>query len=126
MVLFSCGEKEVTPPGELSAEQIDSLTKDANINFEDVQYEGVYEGHVQGKEVQLTLKNESFEISENGRKSQGEWSVVDDGTIIELEPKTGTVSTRFYGYSDENTWVALSDSMTYIEPEEYLNRVVKK
>ncbi|HUH35198.1 MAG TPA: hypothetical protein VL022_05130 [Moheibacter sp.] len=123
--VFSCGEKEETPTGELNAEQIESLNMDAKINFEEIKYEGVYEGTIKGKEIKLTLKSESFDFAENGKKASGDWSVVDDGTIIELEPKSGTVSTRFFGYSDENTWVALSDSMTYVEPEEYLNRTMK-
>ncbi|HLV24160.1 MAG TPA: hypothetical protein VKY36_05215 [Moheibacter sp.] len=124
-LITSCGNKEQTPEGELSEEQIEIMEETSQINSEEIEYEGTFKGKIQGKEIQLKINGESFEITENGKRAHGDWSKVDDGTIIELEPKSGTVSIKHYGWSDNDTWVAMTgkDSLTYIEPEEYLKRI---
>lgn len=123
LFIISCGGKEELQEGDLTEEQIETQEENSQINSENISYEGTFKGKIRGKEVQLKLNGDTFELSENGSRAQGNWSKVDDGTIIELEPKSGRVGVKFYGYSDNETWVALSDSMTYPEPEEYLKRI---
>jgi hypothetical protein len=123
LFIISCGGKEELQEGDLTQEQLETLEENSQINSEDISYEGTFKGKIKGKEVQLRLNGDTYELTENGSRSQGNWSKVDDGTVIELEPKSGRVSVKFYGFSDNETWVALSDSMTYPEPEEYLKRI---
>lgn len=121
----ACNSKIELPEGELSSEQIEALNEDAVVGVEDIKYEGTYEGEIRGKKVKLTLESDSFQVSENDKKAHGDWSRVDDGTIIELEPTSGSVAVRFYGYSDDKTWIALSDSLTYPDKEEFIIRTSK-
>jgi len=125
ILVISCEKKEKLAEGELSEETIESMEATSQINSEEIRYEGTFKGKINGKETQLKLNGDTFEISENGKRAYGNWSKVDDGTIIELEPKSGTVSIQFYGWSDNDTWVAMKgpDSLTYIMPEEYLKRI---
>lgn len=125
ILVISCGKKEKLAEGELSKETIESMEATSRINSEEISYEGTFKGKINGKETQLKLNGDTFEISENGKRAHGNWSKVDDGTIIELEPKSGTVSIQFYGWSDNDTWVAMTgkDSLTYIEPEQFLKRI---
>lgn len=121
----ACNSKIELPEGELSPEQIEALNEDAVVGVEDIKYEGTYEGEIRGKKVKLTLESDSFQVSENDKKAHGDWSRVDDGTIIELEPTSGSVTVQFYGYSDDKTWIALSDSLTYPDKEEFIIRTSK-
>lgn len=123
LLLVSCGGKEDVQKGDLTQEQIEILEENSQINQDQIEYEGTFKGKIKGKDVQLKLNGDTFEITEGSSRSQGNWSKVDDGTVIELEPKSGKVSVKYYGFSDNETWVALSDSMTYPEPEEYLKRI---
>ena len=123
LLLVSCGGKEDVQEGDLTQEQIEILEENSQINQDQIEYEGTFKGKIKGKDVQLKLNRDTFEITEGSSRSQGNWSKVDDGTVIELEPKSGKVSVKYYGFSDNETWVALSDSMTYPEPEEYLKRI---
>lgn len=123
LLLVSCGGKEDVQEGDLTQEQIEILEENSQINQDQIEYEGTFKGKIKGKDVQLKLNGDTFEITEGSSRSQGNWSKVDDGTVIELEPKSGKVSVKYYGFSDNETWVALSDSMTYPEPEEYLKRI---
>lgn len=123
LFLISCGGKEEVQEGDLTQDQQEMLEENSQMNSEDISYEGTFKGKIKGKDVQLKLNGESFEMTENGNRAHGSWSKVDDGTVIELEPKGGKVTVKFYGFSDNETWVALSDSMTYPEPEEYLKRI---
>lgn len=124
-LIVSCNSKDQTHEGELTEEQIEIMEETSQINSEEIEYEGTFKGKIQGKEIQLKINGETFEITENGKRAHGDWSKVDDGTIIELEPKSGTVSIKHYGWSDNDTWVAMTgtDSLNYIEPEEYLKRI---
>ncbi|MBA5630584.1 hypothetical protein [Moheibacter lacus] len=125
ILMVSCGEKEKLADGELSQETIESMEETSLVNSEEISYEGTFKGKINGKETELKLNGDTFETSENGKRAHGNWSKVDDGTIIELEPKSGTVAIKFYGWSDNDTWVAMTgkDSLTYIEPEQYLKRI---
>ncbi|MET3731251.1 hypothetical protein [Moheibacter stercoris] len=123
LLLVSCGGKEEVQEGDLTQEQVEILEENSQINQDQIEYEGTFKGKIKGKDVQLKLNGDTFEITEGSSRSQGNWSKVDDGTVIELEPKSGKVSVKYYGFSDNETWVALSDSMTYPEPEEYLKRI---
>ena len=125
LLLFSCGSKEELDKNDLTQEEIESLDESSLINSDEINYEGTFKGKIQGKDVQLELNGESFELTENGKRAHGNWSKIDDGTIIELEPKGGSVSIKNYQWSDNDTWVAMSgkDSLTYLEPEQYLKRI---
>lgn len=125
IMLISCGEKENLAEGELSKETIESMDETAQINSEEIKYEGSFKGKINGKETTLKLNGDTFESSENGKRAHGNWSKVDDGTIIELEPKSGSVIVKYYGWSDNDTWVAMTgkDSLTYMEPEQFLKRI---
>jgi len=123
MMVISCGKEEVTPPGELSETDIENIQETSQINSEEIEYEGTFKGKIKGKEVELKLDGERFEITENGKRAHGNWSKLDDGTLIELEPKSGTVSVKVYSYSDNNTWVAMNDDASFPEVEEYLKRI---
>ncbi len=122
-LLFSCGNKDGNTEGELSESQIESMEESSQINSENIEYEGTFKGKIKGKEVELKINGESFEVTENGKRAHGSWSKVDDGTIIELEPKSGNVVVKNYGWSDNDTWVALTDSLTYPDNEEFLKRI---
>lgn len=122
-MLISCGKKETNAEGELSKSDIENMEETSRINSEKIKYEGSFRGKIKGKEVELKLNGDEFEITENGKRTHGSWSKLDDGTSIELEPKGGSVSVKFYGYSDNDTWVALTDSATYPQNEEYLKRI---
>lgn len=124
-LIISCGNKEQTIEGELSQDEIEIMEETSQINSEEIDYEGTFKGKIKGKDIQLKINGESFEITENGKRAHGNWSKVDDGTIIELEPKSGTVSIKHYGWSDNDTWIAMKgqDSLSYIIPEEYLKRI---
>lgn len=122
-LVLSCGNKEGDAEGELSKSQIESMEETSQINSENIEYEGTFKGKIKGKEIQLKINGESFEITENGKRAHGSWSKVDDGTIIELEPKSGNVVVKNYGWSDNDTWVALTDSLTYPDNEEFLKRI---
>lgn len=123
ILLISCREKEKTVDGELSQTAIESLEETSQMNSEDIEYEGTFRGKIKGKEIELKLDGDTFELIENGKRIHGSWSKLNDGTSIELEPASGSVSVKFYGYSDNDTWVALSDSATYLQNEEYLKRI---
>lgn len=123
ILLISCGKKEKTVDGELSQTAIESLEETSQMNSEDIEYEGTFRGKIKGKEIELKLDGDTFELIENGKRIHGSWSKLNDGTSIELEPASGSVSVKFYGYSDNDTWVALSDSATYLQNEEYLKRI---
>lgn len=123
LLIISCGKKENTAPGELSETDIENMEETSQINSDEIDYEGTFKGKIKGKEVELKLDGESFEITENGKRAHGNWSKLDDGTMIELEPKSGSVSVKILGYSDNDTWVALTDSATYPDNEEYLKRI---
>ncbi len=123
IMLISCGKKDVNADGELSKSDIENMEETSQINSEKIEYEGSFRGKIKGKEVELKLNGDEFEITENGKRAHGSWSKLDDGTSIELEPKGGSVSVKFYGYSDNDTWVALTDSATYPQNEEYLKRI---
>ena len=124
-LILSCGTKEEVVEGELTQEEIEILEETSQINTEEIKYEGSFKGEIQGKKIELKLNGDAFELTEDGRRAHGNWSKVDDGTIIELEPKGGNVAVRYYGWSDNDTWVAMKgpDSLTYIMPEEYLKRI---
>lgn len=122
-MVVSCGKKEETAPGELSESTIENMQETSQMNSEEIKYEGSFKGKIKGKDTELKLDGETFELIENGKRAHGNWSKLDDGTIIELEPKSGNVSTKVYGYSDNDTWVALTDSATYPQNEEYLKRI---
>lgn len=124
--LYSCGEKEVKTSEDLTIEESIDTDETSLYDSENINYQGTFQGKIKNKEVELKIKGETFEISENGKKATGNWTVVDDGTIIGLEPTSGSVSVKNYGFSDNNTWVALSDSLTYLEPEQYLKRTSDK
>lgn len=121
--IISCGDKEITLPGELSKDEIESLEETSLMNSEEIKYDGTFRGKIKGKDVELKLDGDSFEVIENGKRIHGSWSRLDDGTSIELEPKGGKLSVRFYGYSDNDTWVALTDSASFPQNEEYLKRI---
>lgn len=122
-MLVSCGNKEETAPGELSKSDIENMEETSQINSEEIDYEGTFKGKIKGKEIELKLDGESFEITENGKRAHGSWAKLNDGTSIELKPDNGTISVKVYGYSDNDTWVALTDSATYPENEEFLKRI---
>lgn len=119
----SCGKKEDTAPGELSSSDIENMEETSQINSDKIEYEGTFKGKIKGKDVELKLDGETFELTENGKRAHGNWSKIGDGTNIELEPKGGNISVKVYGYSDNDTWIALTDSATYPENEEYLKRI---
>lgn len=123
--LLSCNSKTENPDDVLTPEQIEVLDENGRIAVEDIKYEGTYEGEVNGKKMKLTLESNSFLLLENDKETKGDWARIDDGSIIELLPETGRVSVKYFSYSDENTWVVLSDSMSYVEPEQFLNRTSK-
>lgn len=122
-LFLSCGNKDGDTDGELSKSQIESMEETSQINSENIEYEGTFKGKIKGKEIELKINGESFEVTENGKRAHGSWSKVDDGTIIELEPKSGSVVVKNYGWSDNDTWVALTDSLTYPDNEEFLKRI---
>lgn len=123
VLMIGCGEKENTHPGELSKDEIESLEETSLMNSDEIKYEGTFRGKIKGKDIELKLNGDSFEIIENGKRIHGSWSRLDDGTSIELEPKGGKLSVKYYGYSDNDTWVALTDSATFPQNEEYLKRI---
>lgn len=123
LLIISCSKKEDTAPGELSDTDIENMEETSQINSDQIDYEGTFKGKIKGKDIELKLNGEEFEITENGKRAHGSWSRLNDGTSIELEPKSGTVSVKVYGYSDNETWVAMTDSATYPENEEYLKRI---
>lgn len=124
-LLFSCGNNNAdrTKNGEygMLSGEMDNDTETP----EDINFEGVYKGEINGKKVILEIKGDTFSMTENGNKVSGSWQQVDDGTILGLQPKTGNLTVRNFAYSDQDTWVALTDSLTYIEPEQYLKREKK-
>ena len=124
--LLACSEKAPKNAEDMSLEQITTAEESSLYDPENIQYEGVFQGKINNKEVELKIKGETFEITENGKHAQGDWTKVDDGTIIGLEPKSGSVSVKNYSISDNNTWVALSDSLTLLEPEQFLKRTSDK
>lgn len=123
IMTVSCGKKEDTAPGELSTSDIENMQETSQINSEEIKYEGTFKGKIKGKDVELKLDGETFELTENGKRAHGNWSKLDDGTMIELEPKSGNISVKVLGYSDNDTWVTLTDSATYPQNEEYLKRI---
>src|SRR5690606_27974163 len=125
ILVASCGEKEKLAEGELSKETIESMEETSLINSEEINYEGTFKGKINGKEIELKLNGDTFESTENGKRAFGNRSKVDDGTIIELGPKSGNVSVKYYGWSDNDPWVAMTGkaSLTYMEPEQYLKRI---
>lgn len=123
IMVISCGKKEDTAPGELSETDIENMEETSQINSDEIDYEGTFKGKIKGKDVELKLDGETFEMTENGKRAHGNWSKLDDGTMIELEPKSGNVSVTILGYSDNDTWVALTDSATYPVNQEYLKRI---
>jgi len=119
-LLASCSSKEEIPEGELSKSDIANMQETSEINIENIDYEGAFKGTIHGKDITLKLDGNNFELFENGKRAHGNWAKINDGTVIKLEPKGGTISVSYYGYSDNDTWVALTDSLTYPEKEEFL------
>ncbi|MFV0304528.1 MAG: hypothetical protein ACK5IC_03475 [Moheibacter sp.] len=119
----ACGSKEEKNNEELSPSDIENITQTSQMNIEEISYEGTFKGKVKGKEVELKIDDSDFEISESGRKAKGTWSIINDGATVELEPTSGSVRVKYYGVSDNDTWVALTDSATYPDTEEYLKRI---
>lgn len=123
--LLSCNSQTEKPADVLSPEEIEVLDEHGRIGVESIEYEGSYQGEINGKKMKLTLDSNSFELLENENETKGDWSRIDDGTIIELIPERGSASIRYLSFSDEDTWVILSDSMTYVQPEQFLIRTSK-
>lgn len=123
MMIVSCGKKENIAPGELSETDIENMEETSQINSEKIEYEGTFKGKIKGKDVELKIDGDKFELTENGKRAHGSWAKLDDGTNIELEPIGGTVTVKVYGYSDNDTWVAMNDDATLPEVEEYLKRI---
>jgi hypothetical protein len=123
LLIVCCESKEnseLQPPEDREVIIVD---EENEFNPEEVEYKGAYKGEINGKEVELIIKDETFNISVNGRKANGNWQKVNDGSIMGLEVKNGSIAVKNYAYSDPDTWVALTDSLTYFEPEQYLKRV---
>lgn len=119
LVLNSCGKNDSDANTEFDEfEMMDNSTN----YLSEITYEGTYQGKINNNEVELTLTDDDFEIQEGSKKIIGNWNMVNDGSIIELEPKKGKIKVRHYALSDNDTWVALTDSLTYIEPEQILRR----
>src|SRR5690606_40301441 len=93
-LMLSCGSKEEKVEGDLSQEDIEILEENSQINSEEINYEGSFKGKIQGKEIELKLNGESFEVTQNGRRAHGSWSKVDDGTIIRSEEHTSELQSR--------------------------------
>jgi len=122
-LLISCNSKEENTKEELSKSDITNLEETSEINIENIDYEGTFRGKINGKDIELKLDGESFELLENGKRAHGGWVKVNDGTVIKLEPKGGNISVEYYGYSDNDTWVALNDSLQIPEKEEFIKRI---
>lgn len=123
LLIVSCGSKDTESKDQTGTENQFDISDDGEIRVEEIVYKGLYKGEINGKEVELKIDDESFSATENGKKINGNWEKVNDGTIIGLRPKSGKMSVANYVYSDSETWIALTDSLTYIEPEQYLKRV---
>lgn len=124
-VLSSCNSKEEHHPNDLSEEQINQLEASSLNTIEEINYKGKFEGVIGNKKVVLSIENESFILNEGGKEFKGKWAKIDDGNTVELSPDKGSIGVKFYGISDNDTWVALTDSLTYIEPEQLLKRISK-
>lgn len=122
---FSCGKKDQKTAVSIGNVEFAADEDEENANPENIQYKGTYKGRINGKEVELIINDETFNISENGKHANGSWQKVNDGTIMGLSVKNGKISVKNWAYSDDSTWVALTDSLTYFEPEQYLKRVEK-
>jgi len=122
---FSCGKKDQKNTDSAGNVEYAADEDEENVNPENIQYKGTYKGKINGKEVELIINDETFNMSENGRHANGSWQKVNDGTIMGLSVKSGKISVKNWAYSDSNTWVALTDSLTYFEPEQYLKRAGK-
>lgn len=120
---FACSPKEENPDGELSQSEIANLQESAEVNVQSIEYDGAYRGKINGKDLELKLDGNSFEIIQNEKRSHGTWAKVNDATTIVLEPQSGKIPLKYLGYSDEKTWVVLSDSMTIPDNEQFLKRI---
>lgn len=123
LLTVACSSKEEKVDNGLSQKDIENLQETSQLNSDQIEYEGKFKGKIKGKEIELTINDDSFDISENGKKAHGDWAIVNDGSTIELEPSSGTVSVRYYGISDNDTWIALTDSATYPDNEEFIKRI---
>lgn len=125
LLIFSCHSKNDTNAEGLSQSDIENMEETSQMNSDEINYEGTFKGKIKGKEVELKLDGDKFEITENGKRAFGSWAKLDDGTSIELIPSSGSTITKFYGYSDNDTWVALNSDGTYptAENEEFLKRI---
>ena len=124
VALFSaCSPKEESPDGELNQSQIADMQESAEVNIQNIEYDGTYRGKIDGKDLELKLDGNSFEIIQSEKRSHGTWAKVNDATTIVLEPQSGKIPLKYLGYSDEKTWVVLSDSMTIPDNEQFLKRI---
>src|SRR5690606_41751133 len=75
VALFSaCSPKEESPDGELNQSQIADMQESAEVNIQDIEYDGTYRGKIDGKDLELKLDGNSFEIIQSEKRSHGTWA----------------------------------------------------
>ena len=94
-LLFSCGSKNNQHEDDLSEEEITNLEATSLNTIEEIQYKGKFEGTIKNKKVELTINDEKFNLTENGKEISGKWAKVDDGNTIELIPEKGKLKLNF-------------------------------
>ncbi|MDO5510828.1 MAG: hypothetical protein Q4F57_09040 [Weeksellaceae bacterium] len=120
-VLVACETKEDNPDN-LTEEQIQSYESTAMSHIDQMDFRGKYGGMVQGKDVQLTLQKESYELQADGKKYKGKYYKAGDGSQIELENEAEPMPVTHLAYSDAKNLMVLNADGTYPEDEVFLQK----
>lgn len=122
MLFFTACSNEVENPDNLTPEQIQNYESTAMSKIHEMEYKGKYSGTVKGKNIELTLNKESFEMQADGRKYKGKYYKAADGSQIELENEKEAMPVTFLAYSDDAHLMVLNADGTYPEDEVFLQK----
>ena len=122
LFLFASCQKEQTDESVLTKEDIVSLEETGANNAEQIDFNGTFNGKVNGKEYTVEIDGDSFDLDFNGKEYSGKTFLNGDGNSIELEPKSGDLKYRYLAWSDENHLSVLDENVNYTENETLLKR----
>lgn len=123
LVLVSLSCKNQSSEGDvLSKEDVESLDATGTNDIDKVNFNGRFEGVVDGKPYNIKINDENFTLEYNGKTHQGKAYITGDGNILELEDDENAIEYKYLGWSDDNQLLVLDKDGNYPEKEIFLNR----
>ena len=118
-IVVSCNgnkDENLVEAGELSKEDIESIAKTSESNFDEIEYVGTFKGEVSGKEVMLILSEDSFKLVVGENNTKGKIIRLDDGSKFELVADK-SLFVKYLEWSDIDLLEVLDEEGNYPEDE---------